>query len=117
MTSGRMQIYCLACGYDLTGLRHSRCPECGRSFDIADQDTYRRFTGCDVPWRSFLAVAFAVGSLLSWWWFPWMGVASSVATYYWAIAGAAAHGPMEISTIAIIIATFGLFMNVAILVT
>lgn len=28
-----MTLHCPECGYDLTGLRVNRCPECGRAFD------------------------------------------------------------------------------------
>ncbi|MCL4197791.1 MAG: hypothetical protein KJZ69_09900 [Phycisphaerales bacterium] len=30
-----MTLCCPKCGYDLTGLRESRCPECGAAFDLA----------------------------------------------------------------------------------
>lgn len=38
---GSDAIYCLECGYDLTGLPEPRCPECGTAFDPADPMTYR----------------------------------------------------------------------------
>lgn len=31
---------CLTCGYDLRGLPEPRCPECGRTFDTNDPQTY-----------------------------------------------------------------------------
>ena len=31
---------CLGCNYDLHGLSEARCPECGRTFDIADGSTF-----------------------------------------------------------------------------
>ena len=34
-------MYCRGCGYVLDGLSDPRCPECGRSFDLADRRTYR----------------------------------------------------------------------------
>lgn len=33
--------YCLGCSYSLHGLTESRCPECGRGFDLDDPRTYR----------------------------------------------------------------------------
>lgn len=30
-----MTLCCSKCGYDLTGLRENRCPECGAAFDLA----------------------------------------------------------------------------------
>ena len=35
-------MWCVACGYDLRGLRGGRCPECGRGFDPKDPATFRR---------------------------------------------------------------------------
>ena len=35
-------IYCLDCGYLLHGLREPRCPECGRTFDPRDPETFAR---------------------------------------------------------------------------
>jgi hypothetical protein len=32
--------YCLGCGYCLTGLTESRCPECGRTFTLEDNSTF-----------------------------------------------------------------------------
>lgn len=37
-------MYCRGCGYDLTHLPHDRCPECGRSFNPADTNTYVAFS-------------------------------------------------------------------------
>jgi hypothetical protein len=34
--------YCLKCGYFLHGLIENRCPECGRSFDLADPRTFAK---------------------------------------------------------------------------
>lgn len=31
---------CKHCGYPLHGLGHSKCPECGSSFDLTDPSTY-----------------------------------------------------------------------------
>lgn len=35
-------MYCLDCNYDLRGKESGNCPECGRSFDIADVKSYSR---------------------------------------------------------------------------
>ena len=32
--------YCLGCGYILDGLPRERCPECGRAFNSADEESY-----------------------------------------------------------------------------
>ena len=34
------QIHCLECWYTLNGLDKSRCPECGREFELNDHRTY-----------------------------------------------------------------------------
>lgn len=45
---------CLGCGYILNGLPENRCPECGRSFDPDDPETYL----CDqADGRKYLAAA------------------------------------------------------------
>lgn len=33
-------MYCLGCGYNLRRLAGSKCPECGREFDVADAQTW-----------------------------------------------------------------------------
>jgi hypothetical protein len=33
-------IFCRGCDYDLAGLDHNRCPECGRAFDPDDAKTF-----------------------------------------------------------------------------
>lgn len=35
-------MYCQKCSYSLNGLDRNRCPECGRLFDSADPNTFRR---------------------------------------------------------------------------
>jgi hypothetical protein len=57
---------CLQCGYNLASLgRSSRCPECGRAFDAANQATYSTHradflcprTRLQYAWTSFCLIA------------------------------------------------------------
>jgi hypothetical protein len=34
LTGNRAAVFCPACGYDLSGLREARCPECGGTFTL-----------------------------------------------------------------------------------
>lgn len=50
---------CLDCGYSLQGLPENRCPECGRSFDPNDPETFAGRPTSGVP-----ALLAALGALL-----------------------------------------------------
>jgi hypothetical protein len=54
----RGKLYCAACGYDLTGLKSGRCPECGRRII---RDSFRSVTTRDP--KSF---AFRMKRLFLW---------------------------------------------------
>jgi hypothetical protein len=54
---------CLDCGYILTGLVDYRCPECGRTFDPDNPETYTGRPHCGVP--MLIAVSVAVGGTLA----------------------------------------------------
>ncbi len=47
--SGRTFVprHCQQCGYNLTGAKHKRCPECGQPFDPANMFS---FAAPPVPW-------------------------------------------------------------------
>ncbi len=75
---------CLDCYYVLEGLEQSRCPECGRSFDLYDAGTFTRKPPF-VRWKLWLpgliqamifgAVSMAIMALLGLWgWALWIGV-------------------------------------------
>lgn len=40
MTITRPVMFCLGCEYPLDGLSEHRCPECGRAFEPADEDSF-----------------------------------------------------------------------------
>jgi len=41
--AGEVQVHCVACGYDMTGLREARCPECGRQYTIDELIAAQRY--------------------------------------------------------------------------
>jgi hypothetical protein len=73
-------MYCRQCGYQLTGLSESRCPECGRAFDPANGQSYlhRRHSWIVRRWCRRIGVATAATVLL-----VLLGVGSLWGYVYW----------------------------------
>src|SRR5438309_8827061 len=64
--------YCLTCDYDLRMSVHDRCPECGRSFDPADNRSFaarpRSQFEWVAKWLSWLALFIClVGLMMRMW--------------------------------------------------
>lgn len=71
--------YCRSCLYDLRGIgQKSRCPECGRAFDLADPKTFTTRPRRKLWWRRLrwvvyptVLVVLAVGGAFGWLWWGW----------------------------------------------
>lgn len=74
-------MYCTVCHYDLTGLRSSRCPECGVPFNANNPTTWRPvpYTNTRFTVLFFLALACApfAGALVR------VLLASFTGSYFW----------------------------------
>ena len=68
--SNKEIISCLTCGYILNNLRDSRCPECGRSFDLNDFTTFYKYEPWNERWnvsKPVLVLVIALPVLLLLW--------------------------------------------------
>ena len=74
--SATPRVFCKGCGYALVGLESSKCPECGRGFDLGDPRTFARRPPRSWVWRwgrrlaavvLLLGLAAAAGLLWLWW--------------------------------------------------
>lgn len=80
MVGDTAKLYCDQCGYDLTGLNESCCPECGTWFDRATlaAKLERATAHAMPPWKAaislaFPAAAFIIGfNILAWMNFEWL---------------------------------------------
>ncbi len=74
-----MPRYCIGCGYSLTRLEASACPECGRAFDPADERSFAARPRSPWPVRKGVCLLLAVypwavlGMVHLTWWAEWLG--------------------------------------------
>ena len=78
--SAKPRVFCKGCGYALEGLLSSKCPECGRAFDLAHRGTFARRPPRGALWRwgwriatLIVALAGAWGLAIGWLWWEWDG--------------------------------------------
>lgn len=64
-------MYCRSCAYNLTGVPKGQCPECGRTFDSSEPNSYDEFSGQTARRRAYplLALLTVVLAAILWYCF------------------------------------------------